>query len=123
MIDTFYHGETGQRLSILDYDEGRTNVRYKAVINDAQLSVLHLQSVDTEDTQPDVSQLSLCPGVLETEVLQTVSSLQIGVKTLTTRVGGIIGVGKELLWILIFCFNTLFTFIITGYHVLRKLCK
>ena len=71
MIDTFYHGETGQRLSILDYDENRANVRYKAVINDAQLSVLHLQRVDTEDTQPDVSQLSLCPGVLESEVLET----------------------------------------------------
>ena len=63
--------------------------------------------------------------VLETEVLQTVSSLQIGVKTLATRVGGIIGVGKELLWILIFCVNTLFTFIIAGYNVLtfRKRCK
>ena len=58
--------------------------------------------------------------VLETEVLQTVSSLQIGVKTLTTRVGGIIGVGKELLWILIFCFTTVSTFIITGYNVLIK---
>ena len=60
--------------------------------------------------------------VLETEVLQTVSSLQIGLKTLATRVGGIVGVGKELLWILIFCFNTLQTFIITGYNVLRKRC-
>ena len=58
--------------------------------------------------------------VLETEVLQTVSSLQIGVKTLATRVGGIIGVGKELLWILIFCFTTVSTFIITGYNVLIK---
>ena len=63
--------------------------------------------------------------VVDTEVLQTVSSLQISVKTLATRVGGIIGVGKELLWILIFCFNTLFTFIIAGYNVLtfRKRCK
>ena len=61
--------------------------------------------------------------VLETEVLQTVSSLQISVKTLATRVGGIIGVGKELLWILIFCFTTLSTFVITGYNVLRKRCR
>ena len=61
--------------------------------------------------------------VLDTEVLQTVSSLQIGVKTLATRVGGIVGVGKELLWILIFCFTTVSTFIITGYNVLRKWCK
>ena len=61
--------------------------------------------------------------VLDTEVLQTVSSLQIGVKTLATRVGGIVGVGKELLWILIFCFTTVSTFIITGHNVLRKWCK
>ena len=63
-----------QKLSILDYDESRTNnVRYKAVISDDQLAVLHLQSVDTEDTHQDVSQLSLCPGVLESEVLNLLS--------------------------------------------------
>ena len=61
--------------------------------------------------------------VLETEVLQTVSSLQIGLKTLATRVGGIIGVGKELLWILIFCFTTVSAFTITGYNVVRKHCN
>ena len=66
MLYTFYHGESGKRLSILDYDESRTNnVRYKAVISDDQVAVLHLQSVDTENTHQDVSQLSLCPGVLE----------------------------------------------------------
>ena len=68
MISTFQCEVTGQRLRILDYDESRTNVRYKTVINDAQLAVLHLQTVDTEDT-PDVSQLSLCPGVLESELV------------------------------------------------------
>ena len=56
-----------QKLRVLDYDETRTNVRYKAVINDAQLSVLHLQSVDIEDTQPDLSKLSLCPGAIEAD--------------------------------------------------------
>ena len=65
--------ETGDhKLSILDFDASRTNVRYKAVIDDDQLVVLHLQTVDTEDT-PDVSQLSLCPGVLESEVLHLLS--------------------------------------------------
>ena len=63
-----------QKLSILDYDESRTNnVRYKAVISDDQVAVLHLQSVDTKDTHHDVSQLSLCPGVLESEVLPLLS--------------------------------------------------
>ena len=33
---------------------------------------------------------------------ETISSLQIGTKTLTTRVGGIIGVGKNLFWLLVF---------------------
>ena len=61
-----------QKLSVQDYDESKTNVRYKAVINDAQLAVLHLQTVDTEDT-PDISHLSLCPGVLESEVLHLLS--------------------------------------------------
>ena len=65
--------ETGdQKLSILDFDASRTNVRYKAVINDDQLVVLHLQTVGSEDS-PDVSQLSLCPGVLESEILPLLS--------------------------------------------------
>ena len=78
MIDTFYHRGTGQRLSILDYDQSRTNnVRYRAVINDDQTAVLHLQSVDIKDSHQDVSQLSLCPGVLESEVLQLLSQAPV----------------------------------------------
>ena len=63
---------TDQRLTILDYDETKTNGRYRAVINEDQIAVLQLQSVDTEDSP--VSQLSLCPGVLESNVLQLLSS-------------------------------------------------
>ena len=37
----------------------------------------------------------------------TVSKLQIGLKTLATRCGGIIGVGKELLWVIIFSLTSL----------------
>ena len=37
----------------------------------------------------------------------TVSKLQIGLKTLGTRFGGIIGVGKELLWVLILTLTSL----------------
>ena len=78
MIDTFYHRGTGQRLSILDYDQSRTNnVRYRAVINDDQTAVLHLQSVDIKDSHQDVSQLSLCPGVLESEALQLLSQAPV----------------------------------------------
>merc|ERR1719500_898558 len=62
-----------QRLTILDYDEKKTNWRYRAVINQDQSAVLHLQTVDTKDTHHDVSQLSLCPGVLESEVLPLLS--------------------------------------------------
>ena len=43
------------------------------MIDDDQLAVLHLQTVDTELTHQDVSQLSLCPGVLESEVLHLLS--------------------------------------------------
>ena len=67
MITSFHSGETGIKLSIENYDLRKTNVRYKAVINEDQLAVLHLQTVDTEDSS-DVSQLSLCPGVPESEV-------------------------------------------------------
>ena len=35
------------------------------------------------------------------EVEVTTSELQIGTKTLLTRVGGVIGVGKEFLWIIL----------------------
>ena len=67
MITSFHSGETGIKLSIENYDLRKTNVRYKAVINEDQVAVLHLQTVDTEDSS-DVSQLSLCPGVPESEV-------------------------------------------------------
>ena len=68
MIATFRCVENGQTLSVLDYDDVNRskNVRYKAVINDYKVAVLQLNSVDTENT-PDVSQLSLCPGVLEAD--------------------------------------------------------
>ena len=72
MISTFRCYVTDQRLTILDYDEKKTNARYRAVINEDKIAVLHLQSVDTQDT-PDVSQLSLCPGILESNVLQLLS--------------------------------------------------
>ena len=64
MISTFRCYVTDQRLTILDYDETKTSARYRAVINEDKIAVLHLQTVDTEDT-PDVSQLSLCQGILE----------------------------------------------------------
>ena len=71
MITIFRCEESGERLSILDYDENKTNGRYRAVINEDKIAVLHLQSVDIKDTS--VSQLSLCPGVLESNVLQLLS--------------------------------------------------
>ena len=59
--------------SILDYDITKSSARYKAVINDDQVVVVHLQNVDTKDTP--VSQLSLCPGVPETDVVFSSSSI------------------------------------------------
>ena len=41
----------------------------------------------------------------------TVSKLEIGLKTLATRFGGIIGVGKELLWVIILLITSCGTFI------------
>ena len=63
---------TNQRLSILDYDETRNNGRFRALINEDKVAVIQLQTVETVDTP--LSQLSLCPGVLESEVLQLLSS-------------------------------------------------
>ena len=59
--------------SILDYDITKSSARYRAVINDDQVVVVHLQNVDTKDTP--VSQLSLCPGVPETDVVFSSSSI------------------------------------------------
>ena len=56
----------------MDYDETKTNARYRAVINEDKIAVLQLQTVDTEDTP--VSQLSLCSGIMESDVLQFLSS-------------------------------------------------
>ena len=75
MISTFSSVETGQRLSILEYDVTKTNVRYKAVINEDQVAVLHLQTVDDVKDTSDVSQLSLCPGVPESDVVFSSSSV------------------------------------------------
>ena len=72
MTSTFRCYVTDQRLTILDYDENKTNGRYRAVINEDKIAVLHLQRVDTKNTS--VSQLSLCPGVLESNFLQLISS-------------------------------------------------
>ena len=54
--------------TILKYDETKSSARYKAVMNDGQLVVAHLQTVDTLLDAP-LSQLSLCPGVPEAEVV------------------------------------------------------
>ena len=67
MISRFYCGEIDQKLSVLDYDGSRTSGRWRAMVNDDQVTVLHLQSVAVRDTP--VSHLSLCPGVTETDVL------------------------------------------------------
>ena len=72
MISTFRCYVTDQRLTILDYDENKTDGRFRAVINEDKIAVLQLQSVNSDDTP--VSQLSLCPGVLESNVLQLLSS-------------------------------------------------
>ena len=64
MITFFQCEESGQRLSILDYNESRSNVRYRTVVNDDQLAVLHLQSIDTEDNRP---------GILEADMSELIS--------------------------------------------------
>ena len=46
-------------------------------------------------------------ALFDLEVEQTVTKLQIDYITFLTRVGGIIGVGKNLAWILIFAFSSL----------------
>ena len=45
--------------------------------------------------------------VFENKVEKRISELQIGPKTLLTRIGGIIGVGKNLLWLLVFFFTSI----------------
>ena len=71
MISRFYCGEIDQRLGILEYDGTKSSGRYRAVIDGDQATVLHLQSVDTKDVP--LSDLVLCPGLLETVLLQLVS--------------------------------------------------
>ena len=71
MISTFRCYVTHQRLTILDYYLAQNNGRYKAVVNEDKVAVLHLQTVDTQHTP--ISQLYLCPGVEESEVLQLLS--------------------------------------------------
>ena len=80
-MSTFHCVETDQRLNILDYDVTKINVRYKAVINDNQVAVLHQQNVDTKNIP--VSDLSLCPGLLEAEILEALFQLSSNSATCT----------------------------------------
>ena len=52
----------------------------------------------------------------EREVEQTNSELQVDTITLLTRCGGIIGVGKNLLWIIIFVLSSF----ATSFTILKK---
>ena len=72
MITRFQCQESGQRLSILEFDNKNINGRFRALINEDEVVIIQIQTVKTADT-PDVSQLSLCPGVLESEVLVALS--------------------------------------------------
>ena len=54
MMSRFISRESGQKLFILDYDERKTNVRYKTVINDNKLAVLHQHDVAIEDPPFDL---------------------------------------------------------------------
>ena len=72
MATSFRCFVTDQRLTILDYDETKSNGRFRAVINEDKIAVLQLQSVDTENTS--ASKMSLCSGVLESNALQLLSS-------------------------------------------------
>ena len=71
MITRFQCQESGQRLSILEFDEEKINGRFRALFNEDKVAVLQLHTIETEDTP--LSQLSLCPGVLESEVLVALS--------------------------------------------------
>ena len=44
--------------------------------------------------------------VFDNVVQKTISDWQIKPVTLLTRIGGIIGVGKELLWVIVFCYSS-----------------
>ena len=57
--------------------------------------------------------------VFENKVEKRISELQIGPKTLLTRIGGIIGVGKNLLWLLVFFFTSAGSLLTLG----RKKCN
>ena len=45
--------------------------------------------------------------IFDNLVEKTISELQIGARTLVTRFGGIIGVGKNLVWVIIFTLSSL----------------
>ena len=45
--------------------------------------------------------------IFDNLVEKTISELQIGPRTLVTRFGGIIGVGKNLMWVIIFAISGL----------------
>ena len=64
---------TDQRLMILDYDSTKNHGKYRALVNEEQVAVLQLQLHHQDGKKTPLSQLSLCPGLQESEVLQLLS--------------------------------------------------
>ena len=68
-----------QKLEILDFDppEAGDDGRYPAMINNSQLVLIRMTDVGSNVQCDDLSLLSICQGLLETEVLPSLSTLQI----------------------------------------------
>ena len=75
----FTNNQTEQHIEIFDFDppgpgEDR---RYPAMINDDQFVVLKMTDVGDNIQSEDFSEMSICEGLMEMEVLPMLTSIQI----------------------------------------------
>ena len=76
MLSKFTCAEINTHIDIQDYEppDVGTNSRYPALIDDNQMVVLQMSGVDDiENKDLNLSMVTLCPGVLETEILPLLS--------------------------------------------------
>ena len=79
MLTKFTNNQTEQHIEICDFDppgpgEDR---RFSAMINDDQFVVLKMTDVGNYLQSEDLSEMSLCEGLIEMEVLPMLTSIQI----------------------------------------------
>ena len=79
MLSKFTSHEDNTQIDILDYEppDVGTNRRYPALISGNQVVVVQMSGVEDMGESKNLSMVTLCSGVLETEILPLLSQTEM----------------------------------------------